>query len=193
MRGTERLDQWLVLLPAQGASDLMLVANVPPSLRVDGHVFGLPEPPLEGAAIEDAVLAALPLHAARLYRESGIADASYAVAGVGRFRINLHRERGRPAAAIRLLPAQPPRLAELGLPAGVEALTRIPRGLVLIGGPMGSGKTTTMAALVNEINRRDGRHIVTIEDPIEFEHTSQRSVVEQIEIGIDAPDFPTAL
>jgi twitching motility protein PilT len=193
MRATERLDRWLALLPQHGASDILLVATVPPSLRVDGRVYRLQEPALEAPAIEDAVLPALPPHAARLYRESGIADASYVLAGVGRFRINLHRERGRPAAAIRLLPARPPRLAELGLPPGVEALTHIPRGLVLIGGPMGSGKTTTMAALVHEINRREGRHIVTIEDPIEFEHTSAQSVVEQVEIGIDAPDFPTAL
>ena len=113
--------------------------------------------------------------------------------GVGRFRINLHRERGRAAATVRALPTQPPRLATLGLPPGAEALTRLPRGLVLVGGPTGSGKTTTLAALVEEINRRDARHIVTIEDPVEYEHPHRSSLVEQIEIGVDAPDFPTAL
>jgi twitching motility protein PilT len=81
----------------------------------------------------------------------------------------------------------------LNLPPTVEALSRLPRGLVLIGGPTGSGKTTTLAALVNEINLRDERHIITIEDPIEYEHRHGRSVVEQVEIGVDAPDFPTAL
>jgi len=86
-----------------------------------------------------------------------------------------------------------PRLASLGLPGGVEALSRLPRGLVLVGGPTGSGKSTTLAALVHEINGRDTRHIITIEDPIEYEHQHRRSVVEQVEIGIDAPDFPTAL
>ena len=86
-----------------------------------------------------------------------------------------------------------PRLSTLGLPAGVELLTRLPRGLVLVGGPTGSGKSTTLAAIVDEINRRDARHIVTIEDPIEYEHLHHRSVVEQVEIGVDAPDFPTAL
>jgi len=86
-----------------------------------------------------------------------------------------------------------PRLASLGLPGGVEALSRLPRGLVLVGGPTGSGKSTTLAALVHEINGRDARHIITIEDPIEYEHQHRRSVVEQVEIGIDAPDFPTAL
>ena len=145
-------------------------------------------------SIEAAVLAALPPHAAAQYRDGGIADASFRLADVGRFRINLHRERGRAAAAIRAPAADgaAPRLARTCRP-GVEALTRLPRGLVLIGGPTGSGKTTTLAALVDEINRRDARHIVTIEDPIEYEHPHRRSLIEQVEIGIDAPDFPTAL
>jgi twitching motility protein PilT len=86
-----------------------------------------------------------------------------------------------------------PRLATLGLPPNVELLTRLPRGLVLIGGATGSGKTTTLAALVDEIGRRDARHIVTIEDPIEYEHQHHAGVMEQVEIGVDAPDFPTAL
>jgi twitching motility protein PilT len=86
-----------------------------------------------------------------------------------------------------------PRFAALNLPPPIEALTRLARGLVLVGGPTGSGKTTTLAALVNEINLREARHIITIEDPIEYEHPHRRSIVEQVEIGIDAPDFPTAL
>jgi twitching motility protein PilT len=86
-----------------------------------------------------------------------------------------------------------PALDELRLPAGVAALAKLQRGLVIIGGATGSGKTTTLAALVNEINQKDARHVVTIEDPIEYEHTHHQSVIEQVEIGIDAPDFPTAL
>jgi len=115
------------------------------------------------------------------------------VPGLGRFRINLHHERGRAAAAIRALPSKVPSLAELNLPPGVGALAQLKRGLVIIGGATGSGKTTTLAALVNEMNQRDSRHIVTIEDPIEYEHTHVRSVIEQVEIGADAPDFPAAL
>ena len=136
---------------------------------------------------------ALPPHARRQYRTARIADGSFRLAGAGRFRINLHRERGRAAAAIRLLPQRIPRLDTLGLPPAVALLAQLPRGLVLIGGATGSGKTTTLAALVDEINRRESRHVVTIEDPIEYEHPHQRSVIEQVEIGIDAPDFPTAL
>jgi twitching motility protein PilT len=139
------------------------------------------------------VLPALAVHAVQQYRTQGSTDFSLRYQGLGRFRINLHHERGRPAAAIRALPPRPPRLSELGLPENILALTRIPYGLVLVGGPTGSGKTTTLAALVNEINRRDAKHIITIEDPIEYEHPQLRSIVEQVEIGIDAPDFPTAL
>ncbi len=173
--------------------DLLLVAGAAPSVRVDRLLRPLESSRLDGLEIEEAVLPALPPHARRLYRDTGIADASFRIAGLGRFRVNLHRERGRAAAAIRALPAHPPRLDALNLPPSVEQLTRLPRGLVLVGGPTGSGKTTTLAAIVEEINRRDGRHIVTIEDPIEYEHRHQLSVVEQVEVGVDAPDFPTAL
>lgn len=188
-----RLDGWLAELVRRAGSDLLLVAGAPPSLRIDGRVIPLSAPPLSGDEIEEAVVPALGRHARTQYRESGIADASHRVRGVGRFRVNLHRERGRAAATVRALPTLPPRLSTLGLPPGVESLTRLPRGLVLIGGPTGSGKSTTLAALVEEINRREARHIVTVEDPVEYEHPHRSSVVEQIEIGIDAPDFPTAL
>jgi twitching motility protein PilT len=190
---TARLDGWLGILAERGGSDLLLVAGAPPALRIDSKVISLAAGPLDGVDIEDAVLPALQPHAQRLYRDARIADASYRITGVGRFRINLHRERGRAAAAIRLLPTKVPKLQSLGLPQSVELLAQLPRGLVLIGGPTGSGKTTTMAALVEEINRRDARHIVTIEDPIEYEHQHLGSLIEQVEIGVDAPDFPTAL
>jgi twitching motility protein PilT len=190
---TSRLDRWLRIVASQNGSDLLLVAGAPPSIRVDGRIQPLDEGPLDGVDIEEAVLPALPPHARRIYREDRIADASYRIQGIGRFRINLHRERGRAAAALRLLPQRVPRLASLGLPAEVEQLAALPRGLVLVGGPTGSGKSTTLAALVEEINRRDKRHIVTIEDPIEYEHVHHGSLVEQVEIGVDAPDFPTAL
>jgi twitching motility protein PilT len=190
---TERLRAWLEQVVERSASDLLLVPGAPPSVRVDGQVVALLEGPLGGEEIEDAVAPALPPHARKTYRETGIADGSFRTPDLGRFRINLHHERGRPAATIRRLPSAAPRFASLNLPPSVEALTRLPRGLVLVGGPTGSGKTTTLAALVHEINLRDARHIITIEDPIEYEHPHRKSVVEQIEIGVDAPDFPTAL
>ena len=193
MGDSSRLERWLGLLASRNGSDLLLVAGAPPSIRVDSKVIPLAEGPLDGLDIEEAVLPALAPHARRQYREARIADASFRISGIGRFRVNLHRERGRAAAAVRLLPARVPRLATLGLPPTVELLAQLPRGLVLVGGPTGSGKTTTLAALIEEINRRDARHIVTIEDPIEYEHQHSGSLIEQVEVGVDAPDFPTAL
>ena len=188
-----RLERLLRLVGAQHGADLLLVAGAPAMVRIAGRVQRLEDAPLDGVEIEEIVLPALPPHARRLYREEQIADASFRIQGVGRFRINLHRERGRAAAAVRMLPQRVPRLGTLGLPAQVEQLAALPRGLVLVGGPTGSGKSTTLAALIDEINRREHRHILTIEDPIEYEHVHQGSVIEQVEIGIDAPDFPTAL
>ena len=188
-----RLDRLLERLLERRGSDLLLVAGSPPCVRIDGAVVALPEAPVSGEEIEETVLPALPGRARSQYAREKNTDTSYKLRGRGRFRVNLHRERGRAAATVRALPTEPPRLASLGLPSGVEALTKLPRGLVLIGGPTGSGKTTTLAALVEEINRRDARHIVTIEDPIEYEHPHRSSLVEQIEIGADAPDFATAL
>jgi twitching motility protein PilT len=188
-----RLEGWLQTLVQRAGSDLLLVPGAPPAIRVDGRLLPLPQAPLSGEEIEEAVLPVLSSRARSRFAQESVTDLSYKVHGLGRFRLNLHRERGRPAATIRALPTDPPRLASLGLPAGAEALTRLPRGLVLVGGPTGSGKTTTLAALVEEINRRDARHIVTIEDPIEYEHPHRSSLVEQIEVGVDAPDFPSAL
>jgi twitching motility protein PilT len=185
--------RWLGELVLRNGSDLLLVPNAPASIRLEGVLSAIEDKTLSGEEIEAAVLPAMAAHAREEYRQYGIADSSYRLEGVGRFRINLHRERGRAAATVRALPSKVPALSELRLPPGVGAIAGLQRGLVIIGGATGSGKTTTLAALVNEINQRDARHIVTIEDPIEYEHTHSKSVIEQVEIGIDAPDFPTAL
>ena len=187
------LHSWLEELVSRKGSDLLLVPLAPASIRVEGTLVVIGDSPLTGDEIEAAVLPAMAEHAREEYERTHIADSSYRVEGLGRFRINLHRERGRAAATVRALPSKVPALEELHLPAGIAALAKLRRGLVIIGGATGSGKTTTLAALVNEINQRETRHIVTIEDPIEYEHRHKLSVIEQVEIGIDAPDFPTAL
>jgi twitching motility protein PilT len=188
-----QLREWLEHLLSRRGSDLLLVPQAPPAIRIEGALEAIGERALSGDEIEAAVVPAMAAHAREEYRLSGIADSSYRVEGVGRFRINLHRERGRAAATVRALPSTIPRIEDLHLPVGVGALAKLRRGLVIIGGATGSGKSTTLAALVNEINRNEARHIVTIEDPIEYEHAHDRSLIEQVEIGIDAPDFPTAL
>lgn|SRR6185437_11330882 len=178
---TARLDELLRLLVAAGGSDLLLVDGAPPCGLVEGRVKPLQDGFLEGDAIEKIVVPALSAHALAEHRANGIADSSYRIRGLGRFRINLHRQRGKSASAIRALPTAVPQLSDLNLPGSVESLARLQRGLVLIGGPAGSGKSTTLAALVNEINKNDARHIVTVEDPIEYEHQHIRSIVEQVE------------
>ena len=191
--GDAPVDAWLAVMAERQASDLLLLPGEPPVLRVEGRVSRTDGPVLDGVEIENMVAAILPPRALAAYRQGHVADASRRIAGLGRFRINLHRERGRAAATIRMIPAKVPSLASLELPAGSDMLSRLPRGLVIVGGATGSGKTTTLAAIVDEINRRDQKHIITIEDPIEYEHTNHRSVVQHIEIGVDAPDFPSAL
>ena len=193
LASVDRLDDLLHSAAGRDAGDLILVAGEPPILRIHGALQRMSGRALDSDDIESIVLPGLPPHARQAYKTTGIGDGSRRVPGLGRFRINLHRERGRPAAVVRTLPAKVPTLASLDLPPGTERLAHVGRGLVLVGGATGAGKTTTLAAIVNDINRRSARHIVTIEDPIEYEHTNQQSIVQQIEIGIDAPDFPTAL
>ena len=187
------IEAWLARVREADGSDLLLVAGTPPVMRVTGRLSRLSDNPLSSEEIEAA---ALPVVAPRLqerYRAGDAVDLAFRLAGLGRFRRNLHRERGRAAVAIRALPTRIPRLADLRFPHDIGLLSSLPRGLVLIGGPTGSGKTTTMASLVEAINDREARHIITVEDPIEYDHPHGRSVIEQIEIGIDARDFPTAL
>jgi len=188
-----KLKDFLQKLLERGGSDLLLVHGVPASIRLNGEIHPISDGPLAGADIEALVQPVLTPVGAEQYRTTQIADSSYRIAGLGRFRINLHRERGQAAATIRALPVQVPDIENLHLPAEVASLAALRRGLVLIGGAAGAGKSTTLAAIVNEINKNDARHIVTIEDPVEYEHQHLRSIVEQVEVGTDAPDFPTAL
>ncbi|MFY9904005.1 MAG: PilT/PilU family type 4a pilus ATPase [Terriglobales bacterium] len=188
-----KLHDFLQELLRRGGSDLLLVHGAAAAIRKNGEVEKIDDIPLDGSQIESLIEPALTPVGAAQYRDTQIADSSYRIPGLGRFRINLHRERGHAAATIRALPVKVPAIGELGLPSEVGNLAGIRRGLVLIGGAAGAGKSTTLAALVNEINQRDARHIVTIEDPVEYEHAHVRSVIEQVEVGTDAPDFPTAL
>jgi twitching motility protein PilT len=192
--GAKKLQQYLAEVARREATDLLLVPGAPPTLRIHGSLI-----PLSGHADlkpEDAerfLVPSLSAERKRRFVEGGTVDLSISVPPHGRFRINLHRTRRGSAAAIRLLPRTIPSLGELGLPPALDDLTIAVRGLILVTGPTGCGKSTTLAALLDRINRRDKRHIVTIEDPVEYEHSHRESIVEQIEIGSDAPDFAEAL
>ena len=181
------------VLREQDGSDLLLVASLPPLARIKGQMSRLIGDILSGEDIENAVSPVIPSRLRERYRDGEAIDVGFTLKGLGRFRMNLHRERGRPAAAIRALPTRIPRVADLHFTHDIALLAELPRGLVLVCGPTGSGKTTTLAALIAEINSTHARHIVTVEDPIEYEHSHGRSVIEQVEIGNDARDFPTAL
>jgi twitching motility protein PilT len=190
---TPELGEWLRQVRTQEGSDLLLVAGLPPLARVKGQLSRLRGDPLSGEDIEHAVSPIISSRLRERYRNGEAIDLGFTFKGLGRFRMNLHRERGRAAAAIRALPTRVPRVTDLHFTHDIAFLAELPRGLVLVCGPTGSGKTTTLAALVAEIKTRHARHIVTVENPIEYEHAHGRSVIEQVEIGFDAPDFPTAL
>ena len=200
----EPLDRFLTELIQQKASDLLLIAGLPPIFRVNGRLLRMEERgPLEGDEIKRMFQPHLGAKERQELEERGSTDFSLRIArgrvldeGIGsawRFRINVHRQRGEPAAAVRALPSDIPTLASLNLPAMLAELVKPSRGLVLVCGPTGSGKSSTLAALVGEINRSRTSHIITIEDPIEYEHRSIRSAIEHIEVGRDSSSFHDAL
>jgi len=192
------LQSLLLSMTGQKASDLLLISGATPFCRVSGELVAIGHAILTG---EDVRTLFAPYFSARVSSSldsNGSADFSLRMAPAGttagwRFRVNLHRQRGQLAASVRSLPQQVPTLADLNLPLQLSELVRTNRGLVLVCGPTGSGKTSTLAALVGEINRERAQHIVTIEDPIEYEHRNDKAVIEQIEIGKDAPSFASAL
>ncbi len=176
------------------ASDLHLQVGLPPILRVDGSlrpVAGMPD--LTGEVIEKLIFATLDDEQEKILIKDKEFDYSFAFGDLGRFRVNAFHEKGNLAAAFRLIPTQIKSIDELGMPAVVSSFAEYPRGLVLVTGPTGSGKSTTLAALVDKINRDKSKHIITIEDPIEFTHKSKRSVVAQREVHYDTFSFSAAL
>jgi len=187
------LDQLLAFAGRQNASDLLLISGTPVALRVNGALAPAAGPPL---APEDVRNLVLPLLDARQYDElqkKKSVDFCFVRDPMGRFRANIHHQRGTLAASIRLLPARIPSLESLHLPATLARLVERRQGLVLVTGATGCGKTSTLAAMIDLINTRRRSHIVTIEDPIEYQHVNRNSIVEQIEVGHDTPDFVNSL
>ncbi len=176
------------------ASDLHVQFGLPPILRVDGALTPIAGMPMmTEELIQNVVFATLDEDQRQILMKDKEFDYSFAFGDLARFRVNAFHERGKLAAAFRLIPNQIKTINELGMPAVVESFAEFPRGLVLVTGPTGSGKSTTLAALIDKINTDKSLHIITIEDPIEFTHKSKRSVVVQREVHYDTFSFGAAL
>jgi twitching motility protein PilT len=176
------------------ASDLHIQVGLPPMLRVDGALRPVEDAPqLEGSDVEKLVFSILDDDQKEILVKDKEVDFSFAFGNYGRFRVNAFHERGNLAAALRLIPAKIRTLDDLQMPKAVQKFTDFPRGLVLVTGPTGSGKSTTLAAMVDKINTDKSVHILTIEDPIEYAHNSKKSIVVQREIHYDTYSFAAAL
>jgi twitching motility protein PilT len=188
------IDDLLRYAVAVGASDLHLTAQMPGSIRLHGAIRPVEGcPVLDNETIRNMVFGILPASQRERFEEERELDTSHTIAGVGRFRLNVSLQRGTIAAAIRPIPHEMPIFDTLGIPDAVKAFTELRRGLVLVTGPTGSGKSTTLASLIDIINRTKPLHIVTVEDPIEFLHDHKRSIITQREIGEDTFSFAEAL
>ena len=175
------------------ASDLHLSAGMPPILRIDGNLLKTKYPAFTPASIEEVLFPMLSNEQRRTLEQTWELDMSYGVSGLGRFRVNIYKNRGTYAAAFRTVVAHVPTFESLGLSDVVRKITNRPRGLILVTGPTGSGKSTTLAAMIDYINETRSEHILTIEDPIEFVHKSKKSVIHQRELGQDTRSFANAL
>jgi twitching motility protein PilT len=174
------------------ASDVLLTANTPPTLRVSGELRFLDLPPVDETALRKMVYAVMTDTEIAEFEKHGEVDMAANSAG-RRFRGNVYRQRDSLAAAFRLVPGQIPEITELGLPTPLEELSLVPHGFILVTGPTGSGKSTTLAAMIGHINSHRRAHIITIEDPIEFVFKNRKSIIDQREVGRDTRSFAVAL
>jgi len=189
-----RIELLLEEVIRRNASDLHLQIGLPPMLRVDGSLIAIPgHRPLTAESVEKLIFSILDEDQRQVLLKDKEFDFSFAFGDLGRFRVNAFHERGNLAGALRLIPNEIKSISELGMPQVVSTFSQYPRGLVLVTGPTGSGKSTTLAAMVDQINSEKAHHIITIEDPIEFTHKSKKSVVVQREVHYDTYSFSAAL
>jgi len=187
------IDELLEIVVDKNASDLHISVGIPPVIRVDGELRAINYTLFDELTSQRIVYDILTDEQIQKFESTYELDCSYALGKRARFRVNVFRDRGTVAAALRLIPARIPTVRELNLPLVLEDLARRPRGLVLVTGPTGSGKSTTLAAMIGLINTETSKHIITIEDPIEYLHTHKRSIINQRELGQDTKDFQMAL
>jgi twitching motility protein PilT len=187
------LHQLLKAMVEKGASDLHITTGSPPQLRIDGRLVPLKTPPLNPVDTKQLCYSILTDAQKHKFEEENELDLSFGVKGLSRFRANVFMQRGAVAGAFRTIPFKILTFAELGLPPIVTELSKKPRGLVLVTGPTGSGKSTTLASIIDKINTDRHEHIVTIEDPIEYLHPHKNCLVNQREVGADTQSFKKAL
>jgi twitching motility protein PilT len=187
------IDDLLRIVVEKGASDLHLCAGVPPVIRVDGRLIPTNYEKATPQDTQRLMYDILTDEQIQRFESTLELDFSYSLGKIARFRVNVYRDRGAVAAAFRLIPTRIPTIRELNLPPVLEELTRLPRGLIIVTGPTGSGKSTTQAAMINQINMERSVHIVTIEDPIEYLHSHRFSIINQRELGQDTKSFHNAL
>jgi twitching motility protein PilT len=187
------IDELLEIVVRKNASDLHIAVGIPPIIRVDGELLQTNYTAFDPHLSQRMVYDILTDEQIQSFESTFELDCSYALGKVARFRVNIFRDRGTVAGAFRLIPAKIPTVRELNLPLVLEDLSRKPRGLILVTGPTGSGKSTTLAAMIGLINTESSRHIITIEDPIEYLHTHKRCIVNQRELGQDTKSFQMAL
>jgi len=191
--GGNRIDRFLKLTNDRGASDLHMSVGRPPILRIHGRLEPIRYRLLDDTDFERLMRPCTPGHVWKRFQETGDCDFAYEVPGVARFRVNLFRQVRGAGAVFRIIPTHIMNLDQLGLPETARRLTQINNGLILVTGPTGSGKSTTLAALIHEMNRVRSMHFVTIEDPIEFVHDNRESLISQREIGNHSVTFAAAL
>ena len=187
--GTNRIDRFLAILPKRNGSDLHLSVGSPPIVRIDGEIERMRYRVLTEGDFFNLIGPITPPRIWEAYRESGDVDFAYQMGKQARYRVNLFRQERGSAAVFRLIPSRVPTAEDLNLPGPIAGLYAVQRGLILVTGPTGSGKSTSLAAILDRMNKRLANHVVTIEDPIEFVHTNDKSVFTQREIGPDVPSF----
>ena len=187
------IEELLEELVKRRGSDLHVSNALPPVMRIDGKLQRYESPALNSDEVEALLFPMLSNEQRRTLEQNWELDFSYGVDNVGRFRVNMYKDKGCYAAAFRTISTHAPQLEELGMPDVVKKMAEKPRGLILVTGPTGSGKSTTLAAMIDYINRTRAEHILTIEDPVEFVHTSKTSIIHQRELGADTRSFANAL
>ena len=188
-----QIDAFFKLMNDQGASDLHLAAGKQPALRIRGELERVKYKEMDDDGLKTMLYEIAPEHKVKVFEETGDVDFAYEIPGLARYRANFFRQKDGVGAVFREIPDKILTCEELGLPSVIRQLATLPRGLILVTGPTGSGKSTTLAAIIDEANKTRKDHIITVEDPIEFVHVSQKAVINHREVGIHTKSFSAAL